>query len=127
MPILGRSIVRTSVLLNQQTKTTRTILWVGASGKTYQYYIYPIDHPMADVPGNYIWARETEPGRFRALYAGEAQQLGQRINRSHEKYACVAKHGATHITARRNDGGRDARLTEEADLRRSYRPVCNDQ
>ncbi len=100
---------------------------MGASGKTYQYYIYPLGHPLADVPGNYVWGRETEPGRFRPLYAGEAEKLGQRVNKSHEKYPCAVQNGATHITARRNAAERDARLTEEADIRHKYRPACNDQ
>ena len=38
-----------------------TIEWIGKSGNSYRYYIYPIGTTFQKAPGNYIFAKETSP------------------------------------------------------------------
>ncbi len=101
-----------------------TIRWTGKSGQTYQYWIYPIDTTFTAGPGNYIFAKETQPGTFRAIYIGETADLSERFN-SHHKMPCIVRNGATHIHAHAN-ADQKARLVEEQDLILNYQPVCND-
>ena len=117
----GRTVVwQKEVALTTQT---RTVAWAG-----YTYYVYPIGTPLADQPGNYVWARESPlTGHLHALYAGEADSLVNRVNRGHERFPCVQKNGGTHITARINHAGRLARLAEEKEIRDQYDPPCNRQ
>lgn len=101
-----------------------TIIWPGASGKTYQYWIYPLDTQFDAKPGNYCVARETNPGTFKPLYFGETADLSERFE-NHHKALCFARNGATHIHAHVNSQGQQARLDEEADLIEKWDPVCN--
>ena len=109
--------------------TTTTTVWRGASGQIYTYNVYPIGTPLAAVPGNYVWAvrAPTATGGYRALYAGEAKSLAARVTPSHERFPCVQRHGATHITARVNRAGPRARELEEEDIRHGEKPPCNRQ
>lgn len=109
------------------TATTPKILWTGKSGKQYEYLIYPLNTTFKDVPGNYIWARRNADGRYRPLYNGEAEKLGQRVNKNHEKWACVTGKGATHVMAHETAGSRQNRLDEETDIREQWKPDCSDQ
>lgn len=101
--------------------------WSGASGRDYSYYIHPLGTRFLAEPGNYIFARMTGPGRWSAVYVGETECLGDRCRESHEKWTIAVRNGATHIHAHVNRGGIRQRLDEETDLRRRYRPPCNDQ
>ena len=105
------------------TTQTETIAWAG-----FEYYIYPIGTKLADKPGNYVWAKEDPyTGQLRALYAGEAESLVNRVNDWHQRLACVQRHGGTHITARLNNSGPAARRAEETVIRDMYDPPCNRQ
>ncbi len=100
-----------------------TVNWSGASGRTYQYWIHPITTTFKAVAGNYIFAKEIEPGRWRAVYIGETADLSERFD-NHHKMPCIVRNGATHIHAHTNSD-QNARLAEEMDLINNYRPVCN--
>lgn len=100
-----------------------TIIWTGASGKEYQYWIYPLNTKLDQKPGNYCVARESQPGRFIPLYFGETADLSERFD-NHHKAPCFARNGATHVHAHLN-ASQDARLTEEADLIKRWNPTCN--
>lgn len=100
------------------------IKWEGKSGSTYGYWIYPLGKDFNDQPGNYIYAKQTEPGRWRPLYIGQTSSLKDRLA-DHEKEACATRNGATHIHAHVNSGGEAARRTEESDLIEKWSPVCN--
>ena len=107
------------------TKTdTKTINWTGKSGRQYLYYIYPIGSTFKAVPGNYIFAKETSPGRYRPIYIGETEDLSERFD-NHHKMACIRREGATHIHAHQNDAGVTARRQEERDLVAKWNPSCN--
>ena len=103
----------------------RTILWPGASGKQYNYWIYEIDTSFKDVPGNYIYAKEASPNQWTPIYIGETESLQDRLTSSHEKLPCIKKHGGTHIHAHTSSSDENVRRAEEADLIEKWDPPCN--
>lgn len=102
-----------------------TILWDGKSGKEYKYWIFEIGHPLKQVPGNYCFAKETEPSKWRPIYFGETKDLSERFD-NHHKITCIRREGATHIHAHESSADKETRLTEEADLVERWHPECND-
>jgi len=101
-----------------------TIMWPGASGQEYKYWISPIGSSFKDEPGNYISTKESSPNRWKPLYIGEAQSLKERLS-NHEKLPCVRRHGGTHIHGHTTPGSEQARTAEESDLLAKWDPVCN--
>ena len=103
-----------------------TIDWTGQSGRTYRYWIYPIDQLFTDGAGNYIFAKEVQQGRWTPCYIGQTSNLSDRLS-DHEKEMCARRHGATHIHAHANPAGESTRRAEEADLISRWDPPCNVQ
>ena len=62
------------------------VSWIGKSGTRYEYGVYGRDTNWKDVAGNYIFAKKSRDGRFRALYIGETSSLKDRVTPSHEKW-----------------------------------------
>ena len=104
-----------------------TITWDGKSGKGYKYWIFPIGSTFKAEPGNYIFAKETSPHNWTALYVGETEDLGRRLNNpdSHEKMLCVRRYGGTHVHTHTSSGGVVSRRNEESDIREKWNPRCN--
>ncbi len=102
-----------------------TIKWPGKSGTEYQYWIYPIDTTFKEAGGNYIFARETNPGFWSPCYIGQTKNLSDRLS-NHEKEACAKRNGATHIHVHTN-ASETSRLSEEKDLILRWKPPCNEQ
>jgi len=102
------------------------IYWEGKSGKKYGYWIYPIGTSFKDVPGNYIYAKETEPGKWRPVYIGQTSSLKDRLA-DHEKEACAKRNGATHVHTHTSSDSETVRKVEETDLVLMWKPVCNEQ
>jgi hypothetical protein len=98
-------------------------IWTGASGKKYEYEIYPIGTNWNDVPGNYIFARESTTNRWQAIYIGETESFKDRLP-NHNELPCIRRNGGTHIHAHVNRDSR-ARLDEEADLLANNKTPCN--
>ena len=42
--------------------------WTGASGKIYEYEIFPIGTDWNDVAGNYIFAKQSSPNKWASIY-----------------------------------------------------------
>jgi hypothetical protein len=103
----------------------RTIDWDGQSGRKYKYWIYELGTTFKQVPGNYIFARETEPRTFGPIYIGETGDLSERFD-NHHKMPCIRKNGATHICAHESSANEKERKAEEADLLAYWSPICND-
>ncbi|WP_324034652.1 hypothetical protein [Aeromonas caviae] len=103
----------------------KTILWPGKSGEQYKYWIHPIGTEFKDISGNYIFAKETSPGKWWPVYIGQTNSLSTRLAH-HEKEACAKSNGATHIHAH-TSGNEATRLAEEKDLIVNWKPVCNEQ
>lgn len=97
--------------------------WAGKSGKTYEYYVYPIGSNFKEESGNYIFCKLNAAGQWAPQYIGQTNNLNQRLG-AHEKEACAKRNGATHIHARLNST-EAARLAEEKDLIQHYNPPCN--
>ena len=108
------------------TQIAPTITWKGKSGKEYKYRIYPIGTTFKDEPGNYMFLKKTAANTYVSLYAGQGN-LDERVSnpKSHHKWACVSKKGASEICAHINNNGEKARKAEEADLISALNPPCN--
>lgn len=104
---------------------TRKCNWHGQSGKTYSYYIYEIGEEFKEVPGNYIFAKETEPRTWEAVYIGQTGDLNERFD-DHHKMPCIRQNGATHIHTHESSPDESVRQAEETDLIQYHNPVCND-
>jgi hypothetical protein len=98
------------------------INWPGISGKTYLHWIYPIGQSFLNQPGNYIFAKESPPGSWHALYVGEAEELGVRLS-THERSLEATQLGATHLHVHLNGGDR---IAEEKDIIQKWNPPMND-
>ena len=103
-----------------------TIMWPGQSGKEYTYWIYPIGFSFKEEPGNYVFAKKIDSGRWSPCYIGETENLDRRLG-DHEKEACAKRNGATHIHAHLTGGGEAVRRAEERDLIVKWDPPCNNQ
>ncbi|MCA8899725.1 MAG: GIY-YIG nuclease family protein [Hyphomonas sp.] len=101
-----------------------TIDWEGASGKKYRYEIHPMSASFVAKAGNYVFAKETNPGYWAPVYIGQTENLSERFD-SHHKIDAARRNGATHIHAHLNPYKSD-RLDEETDLVRRWNPPCND-
>ena len=100
-----------------------TCNWTGPSGKVYSYEIHPIDTTWNDVPGNYIFAKESSPRRWDAVYIGQTLSLKDRLF-YHEALPCIRRNGGTHTHIHVNRDSQ-ARLDEESDLLANYTTPCN--
>ncbi len=92
-----------------------TCTWTGASGKKYVYEIRS-RHPKVspNEPGNYIYAKLDEQGRWLPIYIGEGN-LTQRAAVDVNRVACIDAKGATHVHLHVNYD-RDDREQEAQDL-----------
>ena len=99
------------------------IIWTGASGRKYTYFIYPIGTKFIDVPGNYVFAKATPEGHY-ALYVGETGALSERFD-NHHKMPCIERRGATHIHVHKSSDDDEIRRAEEADIIAQWNPPCN--
>ena len=101
------------------------IYWEGASGKKYGYWIHKTGTTFEDEAGNYIYAKESSPKRWRPVYIGETGSLLNRLS-DHEKEPCATRNGATHIHAHTSPNNDSGCRVEESDLIEKWNPVCND-
>lgn len=101
-----------------------TIIWPGTSGKEYTYWIFPIGTSFKDEPGNYIFAKETSPGRWAPIYIGETGSLRDRLG-DHDKLPCIRRYGGTHVHAHTSSSSAQVRREEESDLLSRWDPPCN--
>jgi hypothetical protein len=102
----------------------KIIMWPGASGKQYKYWIHPLNTTFKDSPGNYIFAKETSPARWKPIYIGETDNLRNRIS-NHEKMPCIKRHGDIHIHVHNSSSDEELRRVEESDLIANWDPPCN--
>jgi len=103
----------------------RRCTWKGQSGQTYLYGIHEIDTTHKSVPGNYIFAKETKPRTWEAVYIGQTDDLSERFD-NHHKMPCIHRNGATHIHTHESSPDESVRQAEETDLIQYNHPICND-
>ena len=99
--------------------------WPGHSGHEYRYEIYALDAVFRPLPGNFIYARQTEDGSWVPVYISQTRDLHQRLE-GHVKLEDAMANGATHLHAHYHSAGQAARCTEERDLIERWLPVCNE-
>lgn len=104
-----------------------TINWPGKSGKEYKYWIYPIGTSFKTVPGNYIFAKESAPNKWKPIYVGETDNLSRRLDNpdSHEKMNCIRRNGGTHVHVHESANDVAIRQQEEKDIIEKWNPPCN--
>jgi len=98
-------------------------IWTGASGKKYEYEVFSIGTNWNDVPGNYIFARQSSPRQWESVYIGETESFKDRLP-NHNELPCIRRNGGTHVHAHVNKASR-ARLAEERDLLSNGTTPCN--
>jgi hypothetical protein len=108
-----------------ESAPSTSIAWPGQSGKEYQYEIYPIDTDFRPLPGNFIYAMQSEDGQWTPIYIAQTRDMHQRLE-GHVKVSDAMASGATHIHAHYCSEGQASRCSEERDLLLGWRPVCND-
>ncbi len=101
------------------------ISWPGQSGKEYQFEVYPIDAPFQAFPGVFLYAGQSEDGRWVPVYIAQTRDMHQRLE-GHVGVSDAMANGATHIHAHYDKQGQAARCSEERDLVLLWRPVCNE-
>jgi len=111
--------------LQPQSTQSVSVRWCGQSGNEYQYEIHPIDTAFRPLPGNYIYAKQSEDGSWIPIYIAQTRDLHQRLE-GHVTLVDAMSNGATHVHVHYSTAGQGARCTEERDLILRWQPVCND-
>ena len=101
------------------------VAWTGQSGKVYQYEVFPFDASFRPLPGNYIYAMQTEDGGWVPIYVAQTRDLHQRLE-GHVRPEDAIAHGATHLHAHYCSEGQASRCSEERDLLLRWQPICNE-
>jgi hypothetical protein len=99
--------------------------WPGLSGKQYLYEVFPLEAGFRPLPGNYIYAGQSEDGNWVPIYIAQTRDLHQRLE-GHVHLDDAVANGATHLHAHYCQSGQAGRCSEEHDLVHLWRPVCND-
>jgi hypothetical protein len=110
----------------EKTESSPFVNWAGESGSEYPYTVYPLAAELPRLPGNYIYARQSEGGEWVPLYIAQTRDLHQRLE-GHEKLQEASENGATHVHVHLSTAGQAARCTEERDLVLRWRPMCNEK
>jgi hypothetical protein len=58
-----------------ESTSTALINWAGESGKQYQYEIYALDTSFQPLPGNFIYAKQDEDGRWTPIYIAQTREF----------------------------------------------------
>lgn len=84
-----------------------------------------MDTTFKKIPANYVFAKETKPRTWEAVYIGQTGDLSERFDR-HHKMPCIRRNGATHIHTHESSSDESVRQAEENDLIEYNHPICND-
>jgi hypothetical protein len=99
-------------------------LWTGQSGQKYRYTVYMFGTAFGPGPANYIFARESRPGDYLALYVGHTADLSEPLD-DQIALDCLKQNRVTHIHVRHSDGREEIRRAERSDLISAFNPTCN--
>ena len=89
------------------------VIWTGASGRQYKYWVFPRHPDIIKIDGNYIYAKIVG-NRYQAVYIGQGD-LSTRATSDHHRTSCIDLNGATSVHLHSNPAESD-RLAEERDL-----------
>ena len=93
------------------TAEERKIIWQGKSGTNYEYWIFQIGVAFEAAAGNFIFAQETSPHKWKPVYIGQTKNLKDIT----ENLPLLNRSDITHIHAHINTD-EASRLAEEVDL-----------
>ena len=99
------------------------VTFPGASGRSYEFDAYTVDHQFSDVGAVYIFSRQAGSTYYR-IYVGQTSELKTRLN-GHEKLPCARQHNYNCICVL-YDSDLTSRWSIEGDLIRNGKPPCND-
>jgi hypothetical protein len=105
-----------------------TITLTGASGKKYEFAVYPRSDTFKAMGAVYVQSkREIENGKkvHTFIYVGQTGDLSDRPLNHHRK-ACFDREGANSILLHL-ESNKDARLKIETDIMNGYDMPCNRQ
>lgn len=97
----------------------------GASGRKYEFDVYPWGQTFNAVGGVYLVLRK-KPGpqpTYDVLYVGQTGDLSERFD-AHHKQGCFDRNAKTHIGVK-VERAEQTRLIIERDLIANYQPACN--
>lgn len=89
------------------------VIWTGASGTQYKYWVYPRHPSIKEVDGNYIYSKVVN-NVWIPIYVGQGD-LSVRCTDNHHRIECINSKKATHVHLHTNSAEKD-RLAEEKDL-----------
>ncbi|MFH7321535.1 GIY-YIG nuclease family protein [Desulfurivibrio sp. D14AmB] len=98
---------------------------IGASGRSYEFYVYPWGQEFKPVGSVYLVLKKNLGLRptYEILYVGQTCNLSERFD-CHHKKQCFDRNGKTHIGVRVTSTEQE-RLAIERDLIAKYQPICN--
>ena len=99
-----------------------TVTLKGASGRTYEFDVYPWGTSFKPLGGIYTVLKKI-PLNFHIQYVGQTGDLSSRFD-NHHKQSHFVRNGKTHIAVHL-ELSESVRLSKESDLIASYNPVCN--
>jgi hypothetical protein len=99
-------------------------VWTGQSGQKYRYTVYMFGTMLGPGPANFIFARETQAGRYEALFVGQTQDLSEPFD-DRVAVDCMKQGRVTHIHVRHTDAREEVRRAERSDLISAVNPPCN--
>jgi len=100
-----------------------TTILTGASGKQYQFSIFPRSTTFQAKPGVYVMGRTAGGDRYEFCFVGETADLSKRPL-SPDKQACFNRFGVNQIfLIEEFDANLRAQVVQ--DLVRAYVPSCN--
>ncbi len=103
-----------------------TVTVTGASGRKYDFDVYPWGQIFNPVGGVYLILKKRSGVNvtYDILYVGQTGDLSQRFD-DHHKQGCFDRNGKTHIGVH-VESSEQVRLSIERDLIANYTPICND-
>ena len=118
--------------LFEAVNPSNRVIWRGASGQRYDFWLDPIGSTYQARPGVYIFCREANPGSWNPVYVGETDDFSRRLTEDltlHHQWKSIWSAGATHICTLHvpADYAGTMRVKIETDLRHSLLPPCNRQ
>lgn len=94
----------------------------GASGKTYEFMVYPWGQAFKPVGGVYLVLKK-KIGSYEILYVGQTGDFSERFD-AHHKQQCFDRNARTHIGVRVANAEQE-RLAIERDILGHYKTACN--
>ena len=99
-------------------------IWSGRSGAVYEFTAHPLDGPLDDQSGIYIFARHNIQGDgWIAICIGESDSFSRELP-THPKRQCARNHAATHLHVL-TEKDQAARRSAVRDLIAHWHPPCN--